>query len=173
MTKDGFADSIGANGTVMTKEEFAAAVTANEKKLYIAALSVVRNTEDAADAVASAVAHAWEHLDSLKDISKFDGWLLQITYNEAKKMRRHGKEFVSLSDIEDSFSYDMDDGSVEFFDLLSSARLDSKSRQIIILRFFYGYDLPRIAEMLGSPLSTVKTKYYRALDKFKKLPGIM
>ena len=157
----------------MTKDEFAASVTANEKKLYIAALSVVRNAEDAADAVASAVAHAWEKLDSLRDESRFDGWLLQITYNEAKKMKRHGNEFVSLSDIEDSFAYDMDAGTVEFFDLLSSAKLDKKSRQIIIMRFFYGYDLAQTADMLGLPLSTVKTKYYRALDKFRKLPGIM
>ena len=56
----------------MTKDEFAAAVTASEKKLYIAALSVVRNTEDARDAVASAVAHAWEKLDSLRDKSRED-----------------------------------------------------------------------------------------------------
>ncbi len=156
----------------MTKEEFAASVTANEKKLYIAALSVVRNTEDAADAVASAVAHAWEKLDRLRDESRFDGWLLQITYNEAKKMRRHANEYVSLSDIEDSFAYSEDKSSIEFFDLLSSARLDGKSRQIIILRFFYGYDLPETAKMIGLPLSTVKTKYYRALDKIKKLPGL-
>lgn len=156
----------------MTKDEFAAAVTANEKKLYIAALSVVRNTEDARDAVASAVAHAWEKLDSLRDADKFDGWLLQITYNEAKKLYRHGKEFVSLSEAEDLFSYGPDTGSVEFFDLLASARLDDRSRQIIILRFFYGYDLSQTAESLGLPLSTVKTKYYRALEKFRKLPGI-
>lgn len=158
---------------LMTKDEFAVAVTANEKKLYIAALSVVRNTEDARDAVASAVALAWEKLDSLRDKEKFDGWLLQITYNEAKKMRRHGNEFVSLSEIEDSFAYGVDKSDIEFFDLLSSAKLDGKSRQIIILRFFYGYDLRQTADMLGLPLSTVKSKYYRALDKFRKLPGIM
>ena len=156
----------------MTKEEFAASVTANEKKLYIAALSVVRNTEDARDAVASAVAHAWEHLDRLRDPSRFDGWLLQITYNEAKKMRRHANEYVSLSEIEDSFACGTDNSSLEFFDLLSSARLDAKSRQIIILRFFYGYDLAETAKMLDTSLSTVKTKYYRALDKIKKLPGL-
>lgn len=173
MTKNLLAVKDAAEKKSMTKDEFAVAVTVNEKKLYIAALSVVRNTEDARDAVASAVAHAWEKLDSLRDKNKFDGWLLQITYNEAKKMRRHGNEFVSLSDIEDSFAYSPDNGSVEFFDLLSSARLDNKSRQIIILRFFYGYDLNQTAEMMGLPLSTVKTKYYRALDKFKKLPGIM
>ena len=78
-----------------------------------------------------------------------------------------------MKKFKDSFAYSPDNGSVEFFDLLSSARLDNKSRQIIILRFFYGYDLNQTAEMMGLPLSTVKTKYYRALDKFKKLPGIV
>ena len=102
MTKNLLAVKDAAEKKSMTKDEFAVAVTVNEKKLYIAALSVVRNTEDARDAVASAVAHAWEKLDSLRDKNKFDGWLLQITYNEAKKMRRHGNEFVSLSDIEDN-----------------------------------------------------------------------
>ena len=152
----------------MTKEEFASAVTKSEKKLYIAALSVVRNTEDARDAVAAAVAHAWEKLDTLRDETKFDGWLLQITYNEAKKLRRHANEYVSLDEIGDSFTYDADRGNIEFFDLISSARLDKKSGSIIILKFFYGYTLNEIAEMTNAPLSNVTTKYYRALDKIKK-----
>jgi DNA-directed RNA polymerase specialized sigma24 family protein len=42
-----------------------------------------------------------------------------------------------------------------------------------MLRFIYGYDLPETAKMMSLPLSTVKTKYYRALDKIKKLPGII
>ena len=160
-------------GITMTKEEFVSSVTANEKKLYIAAFSVVRNAEDAKDAVSSAVAHAWENLDRLKDDGKFDGWLLRITYNEAKKMKRHGGDSVSLTGLEDSFAYDPDDADMQFFDIISSAGLDGKSRQILMLRFIYGYDLPETAKMMNLPLSTVKTKYYRALDKIKKLPGII
>ena len=155
--------------TKMTRDEFAASVTANEKKLYIAALSVVRNTEDAKDAVAAAVAHAWEKLDTLKDEAKFDGWLLRITYNEAKKLRRHANEYVSLSEIGDSFSRDADYSSLQFFDLISSARLDSKSSRILMLRFFYGYDLAETAKLMDIPESTVKTKYYRAVDKIRNL----
>ena len=155
--------------TKMTRDEFAASVTANEKKLYIAALSVVRNTEDAKDAVAAAVAHAWEKLDTLKDEAKFDGWLLRITYNEAKKLRRHSNEYVSLSEIGDSFSRDADDSSLQFFDLISSARLDGKSSRILMLRFFYGYNLAETAKLMDIPESTVKTKYYRALDKIRNL----
>ena len=152
----------------MTKEEFASAVTKNEKKLYIAALSVVRNTEDARDAVAAAVANAWEKLDSLKDAEKFDGWLLKITYNEAKKMRRRSDEYVNLDDIKDAFIYDEDHSNIEFFDILSSARLDDKSGRIIMLKFFYGCTLEEIARITNTPLSNVTSKYYRALDKIKK-----
>jgi len=152
----------------MTKEEFASAVTKSEKKLYIAALSVVRNTEDARDAVAAAVARAWEKLNTLKDEEKFDGWLLKITYNEAKKQRRHADKYVSLDEIGDAFVYDADHGSIEFFDIISSARLDSKSGRIIMLKFFYGYTLDEISGIMDMPLSNVTTKYYRALEKIKK-----
>ena len=152
----------------MTKEEFASAVTKSEKKLYIAALSVVRNTEDARDAVAAAVARAWEKLNTLKDEEKFDGWILKITYNEAKKQRRHADEYVSLDEIGDAFVYDADHGSIEFFDIISSARLDSKSGRIIMLKFFYGYTLDEISGIMDMPLSNVTTKYYRALEKIKK-----
>ncbi len=158
----------GKESGKMTKEEFASAVTKSEKKLYIAALSVVRNTEDARDAVASAVAHAWEKLDTLRDAEKFDGWLLKITYNEAKKLRRHKNEYVSLEEIGDSFAYEADHGSMEFFDILSSARLDDKSGRIVMLRFFYGYTLEEISKITNTPLSNVTSKYYRALDKIKK-----
>ena len=127
--------------TKMTRDEFAASVTAN----------------------------AWEKLDTLKDEAKFDGWLLRITYNEAKKLRRHANEYVSLSEIGDSFSRDADDSSLQFFDLISSARLDGKSSRILMLRFFYGYDLAETAKLMGIPESTVKTKYYRALDKIRNL----
>ena len=155
----------------MTKEEFTSAVAANEKKLYIAALSVVRNTEDARDAVANAIMLAWEKLGRLHDEEKFDGWLLKITYNEAKKLQRHKNDRVSLDDIKEP-SYDENFSDMRFYDLLSAARLDEATRRILILRFFYGYELPEIAKMTGTPLPAVKTKYYRALDKIKKLPGL-
>ena len=108
----------GKESGKMTKEEFASAVTKSEKKLYIAALSVVRNT--------------------------------------------------SLEEIGDSFTYEADHGSMEFFDILSSARLDDKSGRIVMLRFFYGYTLEEISKITNTPLSNVTSKYYRALEKIRK-----
>ena len=91
-----------------------------------------------------------------------------IFNNEAKKLRRHKNEYVSLEEIGDSFTYEADHGSLEFFDILSSARLDDKSGRIVMLRFFYGYTLEEISKITNTPLSNVTSKYYRALEKIRK-----
>ena len=53
--------------TRMTENEFVSRVKDQNKKLYLSALSVVKNAADAEDAVASAVAYAWEKLADLRD----------------------------------------------------------------------------------------------------------
>ena len=156
----------------MTKEEFTQRVKANEKKLRLSALSVVRNTEDAKDAVASAVAYAWEKLDDLRDEGSFDAWLLKITYTEAKKIKKSSREYEDISELTDAFSYEPETDDLEFLDILSRSGLDGKSNMILTLKFMYGYTLEMIADKMKIPLSTVKTKYYRALDKLaEKLDG--
>lgn len=156
----------------MTKEEFTEKVQANEKKLYLSALSVVRNTDDAYDAVASAVAYAWEKLSALRDESCFDAWLLKITYTEAKKIKKSSRTYEDINELSDAFSYEPQTQELEFLDILSRSGLDEKSNVILTLRFMYGYTLEMTAEQMKLPLSTVKTKYYRALDKLADKLGL-
>ena len=156
----------------MTKDEFAAAVTSKERKLYIAALSVVRNAEDARDAVADAVLYAWEHLRELKDENRFNAWLLRITYSQAKMIRRKNREYDSIDELSEMFSYDADTSELEFFDVLSSAKLDNDEREILTLYFLFGYTMPEIAEKIGRKPNYVKTKYYRALRKLADMKGL-
>ena len=156
----------------MTKDEFARAVTVTEKKLYIAAFSVTANAEDAKDAVADAVAYAWEHLGELKDERKFDLWLLRITYSRAKMIRRKRRKYEDIDELANEFSYEADTSELEFFDILVRARLSLEERRIITLYFLYGYTMPEIARMTGKNQNYVKTKYYRALKKLSELKGL-
>ena len=157
----------------MTKDAFSDAVRKSEKKLYISALSVVANTEDAADAVANAIAYAWEHLDQLRDESKFDAWLLRVTYSEAKTIRRKNRRYADIDELADAFYYETDHSDIEFFDILTRARLDEKTNRIFMLYFLFGYTLPDIAEMTGENLNTVKARYYRALRKMADMDGLL
>ena len=156
----------------MTKDEFARAVFLTEKKLYIAAFSVTANAEDAIDAVADAVAYAWEHLGKLKDERKFDLWLLRITYSQAKMTRRKSRRYENIDELADEFSYEADTSEIEFFDILVRAKLTLEERRILTLYFLYGYTMPEIAKMTGKNQNYVKTKYYRALKKLSLLKGL-
>ncbi len=153
----------------MTRDDFSARVKENEKKLYLYALSVVRNTEDAKDAVAEAVAYAWEKLSSLKNEDSFDVWLLKITQREAVELKKKRRAYVDVDELSDAFSYETDTSDLEFLDILCRAGLDKKTNVILTMRFMYGYTLEETADKTGIPLSTVKTKYYRALDKLSKI----
>ncbi|MBO4423288.1 MAG: sigma-70 family RNA polymerase sigma factor [Clostridia bacterium] len=156
----------------MTRDEFVSAVSSQEKKLYLAALSVTANTEDARDAVADAVLYAWEHRDDLRDPGKFDAWILRITYSQAKMIRRKNRGFEDIDDWADAFTYETDYGRLEFFDILHRADLDKETHRILTLYFLYGYTMPEIAEMTGRKLNSVKTKYYRALRKMADMKGL-
>ena len=83
----------------MEKEEFSECVQARRKELYAAALSVVRNAEDAKDAVSEAVANAWANRSKLKDESKFDAWLLKAVYNEAKDIYKKNRAYADISEL--------------------------------------------------------------------------
>ncbi|MBP5208689.1 MAG: sigma-70 family RNA polymerase sigma factor [Clostridia bacterium] len=155
----------------MTKDEFAAAVAAGEKKLYLSALSVTRNAEDAKDAVAHAVYTAWEKRDSLKDPGCFDAWLLRITLNEAKRLRRSSRFYEDVDELRDEFSEEADTSGMEFFDMLSRMKIDDETRRIFALRFFYGYTLEETGRIMKKPDGTVKAKYYRALKKLREEYG--
>ena len=150
----------------MDKEEFARRVQDRRKDLYLAALSVVRNTEDAKDA------SAWENLNKLKDEGKFDAWLLKILYNVSKDMYKKNRAFADLTEVETAFSDHADPGNVEFFDIISRSGFDKTTMRILTLRFVYEYSLEETAETMGTPLSTVKTKYYRALKRLSETEGL-
>ena len=156
----------------MTKDEFALRVQNSRKDLYLAALSVVRNAEDAKDAVSEAVTIAWEKLDRLKDDGKFDGWLLKILYNEAKDIYKKNRQRNDDADLSDAFSYDAGIENVGFYDMLNRCGFDEKTMRILIMRFVYDMTLQRISYETGMQEATVKTKYYRALKKLSETEGL-
>ena len=156
----------------MTDKEFVQRVKDQNKKLYLSALSVVKNAADAEDAVASAVAYAWEKLADLRDEDRFDGWLLKITYTEAKKIKKRSRAYSDITELADAFAYEPQTNDLEFFDVLSNSGLDQTSKRILTMKFMYGYTLSEIAEQTRIPLSTVKTKYYRSLDKLASKLGL-
>jgi RNA polymerase sigma-70 factor (sigma-E family) len=48
-------------------------------------------------------------------------------------------------------------------------RIRPEQRQVLVLRYFLGYSVAEVAEVLGSPLGTVKTHAHRGLAALREL----
>src|SRR5712692_11385579 len=65
-----------------------------ERRVYSAALAILRNEADAEDVAQEAVLKAFKHIRQFRAEARFSTWLIQITVNEARMWRR--KEHANI-----------------------------------------------------------------------------
>lgn len=71
-----------------------------ERRVYAAALAIVRNEADAEDIAQDSILKALRHLSQFRGEAKFSSWLLQITINEAR-MRKRRMTLRAMESISD------------------------------------------------------------------------
>src|SRR6202046_3461133 len=71
-----------------------------ERRVYAAALAILRNEHDAEDAAQEAMLKAFANIRQFRAEARFSTWLIQITVNEAL-MRRRRQRTVVIESIED------------------------------------------------------------------------
>src|SRR5579862_9227518 len=70
------------------RDVFYEVVQPNERRLYAAAFSILRNSHDAEDAAQEAILKALKNIRQFRFEARFSTWLIQITINEARMRRR-------------------------------------------------------------------------------------
>ncbi len=138
----------------------------NRMNLYRFALSIVKNRTDAEDAVCEAIARGYEHLDSLKDLSKLSAWMMKIQYNVAKTMYVKRKREIAIG--EEGFP------EIEYIqetDHLMPVvnQLKEKLQAVIILYYYMGYQTKEMAGILGIREGTVKSRLSRAREVLRTM----
>ena len=147
----------------------------------------IRSRADAEDIAQDVFLKAYQKISSVKDASRFRGWLFSITLNRIRDFLRK-KRFRSLFKVEDeNIEYEPPDKTgidqPEALDhvlrkdfwrqiRLILNKLSKMEREVFLLRFFDHLNINEIAGVLKKNESTIKTHLYRALAKFKKEPGI-
>lgn len=133
------------------------------KDMYKAAVSILMNDEDAADAIQETILTCWEKLDSLNHNCYFKTWLMRILINKCYDIRKKREKIISLEELEEPFAEDMH--NLELKEALTW--LDEKYRIVLMLYYGQGYRIPEIAEILKLPKSTVQTRLNRGRQKLK------
>src|SRR5580704_13914753 len=150
-----------------------------ERRVYAAALAILRNQQDAEDAVQEAMLKAFANIQQFRAESRFSTWLIQITVNESL-MRRRRERTVVMEGIDDRREEDSDYAPRDFADWReipsealerkevrqrlgeALATLDRKYREVFVMRDMEQLNIQETAEALGISVASVKTRLLRA-----------
>ncbi|HLH19733.1 MAG TPA: sigma-70 family RNA polymerase sigma factor [Bryobacteraceae bacterium] len=146
-----------------------------EKRVYNYLLRLTRNREDALDLTQDVFLKAYQNLKKLDDPARFAPWLYRIAHNEAYSLFRKRRpesdhEEVTPEATETGVSVA---GTSVFPIELSLAvaaaldRLSHDQREAVVLKHYQGFKFEEMAEILGCPVSTVKSRLYTALELLK------
>lgn len=153
-----------------------------EKRIYNYVLRLVRNREDALDLTQDVFMKAYQNVHKLDDVERFGPWLFRIAHNETfSLLRRQRPDRVELNEAiaEDRSSWTtgsspFESGGGRLLPLELSiavttamARLKPEQREAVVLKVFEGFKFEEIAEILDTPVSTVKSRLYTAFDQLK------
>jgi len=154
-----------------------------ERRVYAAALAILRNQHDAEDAAQDAMLKAFANIRQFRAEARFSRWLIQITVNEAL-MRRRRERTVPMEGLDDRRDGGRNEESeyaprdfADWREIPSEAlerkevrqrleealgTLDRKYREVFMLRDMEHLNIQETAEALGITVASVKTRLLRA-----------
>src|SRR4051794_26821209 len=153
------------------QEAFASLAAEHVDRCYALAYRILRDPYHAQDATQQALLGAWRDLPTLRDPDRFEAWLHRLVvhacYAEARSERRWTAR-VRLISNQGALEPDIA-RSVAARDDLQHAfrRLPPEQRAIVVSPPPLGYPLTEIAEPLGTPAGTARSRLHVAVRQLR------
>jgi RNA polymerase sigma-70 factor (ECF subfamily) len=133
---------------------------------------MLRDADQASDAVQNALVRAWRDLPSLRDPDRFEAWLYRLVIRAcADELRRaRSRRFdVDITDLTTAPVVSDSTTAVANRDQLERGfrQLGPEERSVIVLHHYLDLPLPEVASTLQLPLGTVKSRLYRGLRQMR------
>ncbi|MDR1061705.1 MAG: sigma-70 family RNA polymerase sigma factor [Clostridiales bacterium] len=166
---------------------FEALVLKYEKMVFSISYRMLLDRDEAQDAAQETFLKAFRALPSFKGGSKFATWLYRIAANACLDLLRKRKSYSELSldaqaEDEDGArgGFDVADGAADIEAAIESREfkalvreavdgLPDAHRAIIVMRDFQDMEYADIADALGCPEGTVKSRINRARGRLKRI----
>lgn len=155
-------------------EAFGALVMPLRGAAWQLAASVLRDQAEAEDVVQEACVKAWRRHGSLRDQQAFRAWFLAIVANQARTAARRQRRRDLLSSVLAVLRSHGEPEQRMASDLAvrtAIARLPLHQRQVVVLHYHFGRSAEQIAELLGLPVGTVKSRLNRAVSRLRGYLG--
>ena len=141
--------------------------------VYGFALSILKDLHEAEDVFQEVYIKIYENASFYQANGKPLAWILTITKNLALMRLRKKRNHMDLAELNEILADNKGVNDTETQMLISTVfkYISDEERNILILHSVSGFKHREIAKMLGIPLSTVLSKYNRAIKKIKKRMG--
>ena len=154
-----------------------------QDRLFNCVYRLVDNAEDAQDVVQEAFLHAYQSLRSFKGDAQFFTWLYRIAFNTAISHKRKqrsirrmdaGRNGEGAAEPLDASEFSQPGHSLERSEeerRIQQAlnRLSAEHRAVLILKDMDGQKYEDIAEALGVPIGTIRSRLHRARLELREL----
>ena len=152
------------------REIFINRINENRLKMYKTAIAILKNEDDANDAIQDALYSAYKNYDSLKEKSYFTTWIIRILINKCYDIINKNKKIAYIDDsitenttgVEDNYEVE---SSLEW--VLN--KIDKDLKEIVVLYYYDELPVGDIAEILEIPQGTVKSRLSRAREQIRKI----
>jgi RNA polymerase sigma-70 factor (ECF subfamily) len=144
---------------------FADVAYAIADRLFTVAHRILRDVDLAEDATQQAIVVIWRELPGLRDPARFEAWsyrvLVNACYAQARAERRWSP---SLRVLETDHGGGDPELTVADRDELERGfrRLPPEQRAVLVFQHYLDMTLPQIAELLGVPIGTVRSRLHYA-----------
>ena len=153
-----------------------------ERPIYALAYRVIGREEDARDVCQETFLRAFRALNGFRGQAKFSSWLYRIALNLCRDWVRRERRTPIVQASEDIDLMEVAavrEPSASIEDLVARkeltriveramARLPEEQRTAIILKEYHELTFQEIADLVGCPLSTVKTRLYQGLAVLRR-----
>ena len=149
------------------EEAFASLAVVAGDRLHAVAHRILRDVDLAEDATQQALLAVWRDLPQLRDPARFDAWsyrlLVRACYSEARRTRRWAPNLRLLPAGEAAATDDSN--LVVDRDQLERGfrRLSIEHRAVVVLHHYLDMPLDEVAETLGVPVGTVRSRLHHAM----------
>ncbi|MFZ3590288.1 RNA polymerase sigma factor SigW [Bacillus sp. DJP31] len=163
---------------------FSEIVELYKDKVYQLCYRMLGNSHEAEDIAQEAFIRAYINIESFHIDKKFSTWLYRIATNLAiDRIRKKKPDYYLDAEVTGTEGLTMysqvaadvplPEEEVESLELQQSVqiqilRLPEKYRAVIVLKYIEELSLKEISEVLGLPISTIKTRIHRGREALRK-----
>lgn len=156
-----------------------------ERPIYALAYRTIGREEDARDVCQETFLRAFRALPRFRGEAKFSSWIYRIALNLCRDWSRRERRapLVQVPDDADAMEFAAAVEPSESIEDLVARRdlarrverlmgdLPEEQRTAIVLKEYHGLTFQEIADLVGCPLSTVKTRLYQGLTVLRRELG--